>query len=298
LSISEQVGSTHLDKNFNITCTDDGRNIVKGLCDGSSDVSNYFQTQEKYADLLMSMNDVRKYVGSYDVNGHTSKISLYYPYKNGDDHCNTISGHGFMFNRNEFCIRSTSYDKNMVVAHEMGHILMSRLLFPPEDGACSLSDCEFGHDWTLNVDEKCAVSEGWADFVSAVTYFDDDAVYPFYRYTDDNLEGDTEAGNSSALACANNSSSPHKCEGNAARYFWDLYDSTTEGDDSNDVLDLALFQIKNIWHIFNDGTNDLQDCESDDDGRNAWDYYAYGMYYSIDSEDVLRQNCLEDQDTN
>ena len=298
VSVASQVGAANLQKNYNITCPNDYRNNNQGLCDSQADVNNYFSMQNHFSSILMSMQDVKNRIGSYQDYGYTTEITIYTPDRPGYSEC-LGSYNGYTYSSHEVCIDDASGRKNMIIAHELGHVLMIRLLFYPGTRSCSVSSCTGSYGWADPVNEKCVVSEGWADFISAATYFGDYADDPFFRDADKNLEGETTCGNTTLKACvSNDSGAPYERRGNAARYFWDLYDSTAEGDDGNDTHNLTLSQLKNIWYIFNNGTDDLQDCESDDDGRNAWDYYAYGMYYSIDSEDLIEQNCLEDQDTN
>lgn len=261
------------------------------------------------------MNDVDKYVGSYSLNGHTNTITVYYPNKPGDNDCDSHDGWSY---GDEDCVCVKDSKRSRVLAHELGHILFYRLLFGPddEDYDCGLGHCgsTVGYGWDqYAANEKCVTSEAWATFIAGVTYYDDDAGYPYYiDSTDENMEGDTIAGNTSAKACVQNKTTPinfktpHLCRGNAVRYFWDLYDSTTTGDDGNDDDNLTLLQMKNIWLEFDDGTYNHRDCEDktysedDDNGRNVYDYMYYETEISaiLDTSDEMTQNCLNDQDQN
>ncbi len=297
VSIADQVGSGDLTKNYNITCPYDSLNNVQGLCDSQAEVLNYYDAHNRLASILMSMRDVYTRIGSYQVNGNTTTVTVYHPDKPGGTQCG--SGHsGFTYNRTQVCIGDTHWDENMVLAHELGHVLMRRLLFAPSDTQCNLSECTGPYGWSTSVNEKCVISEGWADFISGATYFSDYAASPYYFNSTQNLEGDTTKGNSGSLACVSNNASPERCRGNAARFFWDMYDSTTEGDDGNDVHNLTISRIKDIWMLFMAGTSNLRECEEDDDGRNAIDFYSYALVSSINIMNEIEQNCLESQDPN
>jgi len=292
------VGSANLQKNYNITCPYDYYNTTPGLCDSQADVNNYFAIQNHFSSILMSMQDVKNRIGSYLVNDYTTEVTVYTPDRPGSSEC-LGDFNGYTYSSHEVCIDDESGGKNMVIAHELGHVLMIRLLFYPGTGTCPLSSCIGSYGWADSVNEKCVVSEGWADFISTAAHFGDYADDPFFRDSDKNLEGETSCGNRTLKACvSNDSGAPYERRGNAARYFWDLYDSTTEDDDGNDDLDLTLTQIKNIWLEFIDGTDNLRDCESDSDGRNALDYWSYGFVLSINTTSELEKNCLEGQDSN
>jgi len=301
VSTNSTINGAHIWKDINLTCSSSNNNF----CVDQNDVSDNYSQEEAFADILQSMNDVYKYLGDLSENGHTSSITVYYPNKPGETECTSGYG-GYSYPPNTACV--SSYKGNMLIAHEMGHILFYRLLFEPGDNDCTMGGCgSAAYGWTdYAANEKCVISEAWATFIAGVVYFDEDADVPYYSTSTHNFEGDTTAGNSGSRACVQNKTTPvniktpHLCRGNAARYFWDLYDSTTNGDDGNDNTNLTISQINGIWQSFINGTSNRRDCESDADGRNVYDYRHYETQIAsiLDTSDEMTQNCLDDQDQN
>ncbi len=197
--------------------------------------------------------------------------------------------------------------------------------------------------------EGCAASEGWADFFAAATYFTKSAADPYFRFCKGlpgcvatghpslnpkrglaRMEGWTWRHSTNALggmgSCvgvtpgvANVSTDSHRAhamEGNSARFFWDLYDTTTVGD-TNDNVSFSRGYLLRIWERFPDGwghnkryepTNSDGDWD-DPDGRNAVDYRQVECTRTQEGDMVrfspvghcqlsgaVTSNCLDDQD--
>ncbi len=86
--------------------------------------------------------------------------------------------------------------------------------------------------------------------------------------------------------------SPEVWEANAARFFWDLYDTTTIFDYDGTYTDNNLDSFHNLlieWDDFPAGTGDGDRAQSGLDGRNAWDFRKY--YPNSFSE--IYVNCLD-----
>jgi hypothetical protein len=141
--------------------------------------------------------------------------------------------------------------------------------------------------------EKCVTAEAFAHFASAATWWTQGATSPLYRgeRLEGNYPGDT------GDACVSIAATPHRRRGNAARYFWDLYDSTTVGtDDAAEDDEIRSYaDIANVWTSFPNGTGDRQKQESGAHGRNVKDFGAYTPWATEVERD---HNCLGAQETN
>ena len=117
------------------------------------------------------------------------------------------------------------------------------------------------------------------------------------------MKCDTTMGNGGlSMGCVNHNNSPERSRGNAARFFWDLYDSTANG--SNDLYNISnesVISIASLWDDFEIGEDNRENDEEFppnhddgcDDGRNWWDFCYYDgsdeyWYY-------LGDNCLDAQ---
>jgi len=202
---------------------------------------------------------------------------------------------------------------NYRVAHEVGHIVMNRAL---DIRGNSASSCVNGSAWEAVDFEKCATTEGFANFFAAAIFWERNSQDPFYQFTDREIEGLTAEGNDGDFkACISNDSAvvlgnpqsgrqvqtvgtAHRIEGNAARFFWDLYDTTNEsGESSVDDTSVSLKTLVDVWSDFDSGTSERQAEEGGrpgnrSNGRNAWDYVCQFP----DARSELLLNCLDEQD--
>ncbi len=289
--------------NWNLMCTEDilyssyGVPIVyvnstSGFCDSQTDVDTYFAFEEPRADILATIRKVDDNVGLDGYHGYNHLVTGYYPDKPGFD-CTT----GHAFGRDTFCMGTLGNARAAsATAHELGHLIHARSLaaygtgegynwFDPLTGSCSGS-------WTDVVTEKCAVREGFASFVGAATLWAASSPNPLWSNSYRILEGDDILGNGSvAKACIYETSSPHLRAGNVVRWFWDLYDSTTTGDDGNDNATWTPSFIISQWEEFAYGVGNRDAAESGNAGVNAWDY----KYRESGSLSELTQNCLNGQ---
>jgi hypothetical protein len=195
---------------------------------------------------------------------------------------------------NSICVKTPF--SNHRVGHEIGHVIHRRALDIPEKG---LSKCHDGHWWGQKDQyEKCATSEGWANFFGAAIHFETRAVEPFYIKRSRPLEGLIETENPEPLECASQSSNSEESEANVSRFFWDLYDTTTTDDrfaDGRYGADNATYDMSRLvgtWRVFERGTADRQTEEDDLDGRNVWDFRAH----LPNAHSELYLNCLCNQD--
>lgn len=175
------------------------------------------------------------------------------------------------------------------VVHEIGHNVHRRWLVH----GGSLADRDDGTDadcsgWDEDEDETCAVSEGWANFFSTASWYDEDAVDATYDTQDiedpDSLE-----------SCA----SEPRSEGHVSQFFWDLHDGVDHADE-DDPVNLPKATLLKVWSLFPDGADNHQNDEADDDdgvnnGRNAQDWYFwYESEYGDaggEVQSLMEQNC-------
>ncbi len=277
-------------KPFSATCWSN----TSGTCINLTDANDYVVPQG-FANILAAMVEVDRRTTNNQIerNGHDDPIIGYYDGRGDGSSCTT--GQGSSWGYNSFCVVDTAADDNHVVAHEIGHLVHRRQI----NYSGPLADCP-SYDWigsTTN-EEKCAVSEGWADFFAGAVYFPESATAPVFRMSSRELEGDTSQGNSSALRCADMSGNPEDEEANVARFFWDVFDSTTLGDDGNDNSDESFATMTLVWDNFADTYpalyNNRGTLETGENGRNLYDYKYWASFGSGLSGEMT-QNCVQTQ---
>lgn len=280
-------GSGTYQKDWNITCTRDDF----GVCDEWL-VNNYFPVERDIANIHQSAAAVDIAISDdsvFHLNGHSGTIHLYYP-DDGPGGCSGSSAE--VVSCQNLCIPSAKAGDAYVVAHEVGHVLQFRALNSCGSNFPSIPGCG-SHQWDSWENEKCATTEGWANFVAGATWWLDWKSSAYYLGPGYNLEGDVFGSDS----CVSESTNPHRREGNVARYFWDLFDSTTVDDSHNgytDNVSTSLDDLIRVWDDFPAGSGNRQAFESDDNGVNVHDYAYYDG--SFVGEKYL--NCLGSQDWN
>lgn len=191
-------------------------------------------------------------------------------------------------------IRETKADEGMVPTHELGHVIQMQQFgqdFLRDD--CSLGG---GTHW-LNIGEyeSCATTEGWADYVAAVSWYEPNNVSTVPIVWGFDVEEPIPVDST----CADNGG----IELQVAKAFWDLDDWNDEsgagsaaGKDDNDRF--RTLWMARSWGQFPDGTNDREDYETGRHGVNVKDYYFNneGRPASTTWGETLRgHNCLQFQ---
>lgn len=296
-------------KDFSITCWDDTKNSYDGHCDDQLDVDANFYPEEAYSNILRVLVDVGEEVTStaLTLNGHGNGFNAHWA-------CDITGSIGY----DKICIANgVQLNNHSATGHEVGHSVHSRAI-DHGGGLTGGTSCSNGHTWNSWEDEKCATAEGWAHFFAAALYWEQSAADPWWANSGLELEGDTLKGNQYPDKCASYHTNPitaHKREANVARFFWDLYDSTTEdesatgscggvctqgcggGFDNNSV---SLSDLIIDWDDFPDGTDNgdnrekNSDGSTDVDGRNARDFQSHKQWACSE----LYLNCLGPQDQN
>ena len=269
--------------NFNLSCpTDTDGNCAQGVA-----------TLRPYANLLATMAEVRDRTRSWwgigETNGGQDALQVYYP-----DHpieaCPSSGGR--TYDEDEICVANYN---GWVLPHEIGHALHLRLL----DGVTgTLANCGSSWSWNSQEGDQCATSEGWADFVANANNWYYWATAPNHvNDSQKEIEGYTANINSGSARCISISSDPESRPGNVTRFFWDLFDSTTIGDDGYDAgpgsgNNVSFYTISQNWASFPAGTGNRQASEAGPDGRNVNDF----VYYMSAASGERYQNCLSGQE--
>lgn len=280
---------------WNITCYDE----TDGLCNNQSQIDSDYPLTTGYVSILESVYDGAKY---FDDNYILNVNSIDYPdgqefifkYPHSATNCDNASDDSKSLGFQYLCSGSDNYDDNHIIAHELGHSMHKRAM--NYSSTLSGGSCATNYSWsTVNLGDKCAISEGFAWFVTGAVYWEENSSGPWVRSNLFLLEGNTTQGNGGvSKKCVNYLNDPHLTIGNGARFFWDLFDSTEVGTDENSLTDdsnLSFYNITNEWDSFPSGTQNRQNNESGLDGRNSYDYHNYNN--SVLSE--LEHNCLDDQ---
>jgi hypothetical protein len=270
--------------NMNATCIDEARNTVVGLCDNTADVASYFQLSEGYANLAASMDATEARV---DPPNH---MIGYWPDTPANNCTSPVFSAGVALGTS-FCV--TDAANNHTISHEMGHNLHVATLGIPYTALLTGGGCTSNQVWLGSDPEKCVTAEGYAHFVSGAVWWNQNATGPMYR--GELFEGDTQSANGMVdQTCVSKATTPWTRKGNAARFFWDLYDSTSVGtnDGANDDETQTFAHIHAVWGNFPAGTANGQASETGANGRNIQDYLAHDADY----EEVERDyNCLGSQ---
>ena len=186
------------------------------------------------------------------------------------------------------------------LTHEMGHVLQMQL-FNHDDltSDCGTNSAHSISSTTLE-HESCATTEGWADYVAAVSWWDPNNLDSDPYVSGESIENPT-GGPVNFMPCADEGHT----ELAVARSFWDLDDvhedvRTLVGYTTEDEIALTTTSISAVWAQFPNGNNNREDKESDADGVNRWDWqYHAESYYPSSLEPYLELNmyhtCVDGQ---
>lgn len=187
------------------------------------------------------------------------------------------------------------------VAHEVGHSIQQQ-----EFNRDSLrDDCSrdsdgdgspnSGHNMSSIEHESCATTEGWANYVGAVSWYEpnNSATVPFGWNT--NLEDGTPA----FTNCTSNAHNTRQ----VAKAFWDLDDWNDEAavspasqpDGPSAYSSIAIAQG---WRQFSNGTGNREEFESGRDGVNMRDYWSNNSSRFDEGDEqstLIQHNCLQAQ---
>lgn len=183
------------------------------------------------------------------------------------------------------------------VAHEVGHAVQMQE-FNQDWLRDDCSRGSSGHSLTSLEHESCATTEGFADYVGVVSWYEPNnaATVPF------GWGRNFETATPFFATCSDNAHN----ELQVAKAFWDLDDwnqsdgaGAAAGDD--DDLAYGTEAIARGWRQFPDGSGNREDGETGQDGVNMRDYYwnNTGRFTASQFfETFIRHNCLQAQDNN
>ena len=217
-----------------------------------------------------------------------TKIKMHYP---GRSDC----PYSCAVNRDEIHITANRGNHGFNVAHEVGHLVQMQEF----NQDWLRNDCSrngSGHSLTSIEYESCATSEGWADFVGVVSWYNpnNSGTVPF------GWGRNFETATPQSGTCSTNGG----IELQVAKAFWDLDDFNNEDGSGvasswDDDLSYSTTSIGTGWRRFENGSGNREDGESGRDGVNMKDYYYNNDHRFTDSrfyETFLRHNCLQYQD--
>jgi len=220
-----------------------------------------------------------------------TSVELHYPGKAGCDPSCFVS-------RSEIHVAEAFGDDAFYPAHEFGHAVQMQ-----EFNQDYLRDvCGDSHTLTSSETDSCSTTEGWADYVAVVSWYE-----PNNKNSKPEAFGfKFEAAAPYAPVCEDNGG----IELQVAKAFWDLDDAKTEeghapaAESQYDWSNYATRDIAKGWRNFPDGTDTYtNDYYESDDGVNVYAYY-YNNWYNPPFTDngpdffetLLNHNCLEWQD--
>ena len=176
------------------------------------------------------------------------------------------------------------------VVHEIGHNVHRRWMAYEGPLARDANDKALDCDgWDEDEDPKCATSEGWANFFSSASWFNENMNAPTYVGLDIEDASTLQSCEDAPLS-----------EGHTAQFFWDLWDAGPGGND-DDAVNMHLTKLRKVWSAFGSGTGNRDNNETGDDGRNAQDFlYWYNTQYgsSPEVDAVVAANCIGQHPSN
>lgn len=215
-----------------------------------------------------------------------TNVKMHYP---GKDSCSTSCA----VNRDEIHITESRGTNGFNVAHEVGHLVQMQEF----NQDFLRDDCSWngnGHNLSSIEHESCATTEGWANFVGVVSWYEPNnaATVPF------GWGRNFETATLEFSSCSDNAHNTLQ----VAKSFWDLDDFNDElgvgaatGDD--DIMRYNTQYIGRGWRQFGNGTGNRQDNESGADGVNMKDYFNNNINRFNQNlfETLIDHNCLSAQ---
>ena len=233
---------------------------------------------------IQALDSVQHALETYGAVMDTS-VELHYPGKSDCEPSCFVSRH-------EIHVAEGLGDDGFYAPHELGHAVQMQE-FDQDD----LRDvCGASHTLTSSETDSCSTTEGWADYVAVVSWYE-----PNNKNSKPQAFGyKFEAAAPRAPACEDN----RGIELQVAKGFWDLDDANNEAEQApataRDESNYATRDIAKGWRNFPDGTDMyLEDYYDNDDGVNMYAYY-YNNWYNEPFTDagssflatLVNHNCL------
>lgn len=214
-----------------------------------------------------------------------SNVKLHYP---GKASCPTSCA----TDRDVIHITESRGNNGFNVAHEIGHLVQMQE-FNQDNLRDDCSRNGSGHSLSSIEHESCATTEGWANFVGVVAWYEPNntGTVPF------GWGRNFETATPQFATCSDNAHNTLQ----VAKAFWDLDDWNDENAVSpatgDDEMRYSTTYIAQGWRQFANGTGNRDDYESGQDGVNVKDYYYNNSsrFNSFFWETVIQHNCLSSQ---
>jgi hypothetical protein len=241
-------------------------------------------------------------------------INMYYPATD----CSPAAAACFIrSNIMRISVADVSPMDGTAAAHELGHYMVAQAA--REAGSTRIGgtpDCSNGGNGYTKTSiewQSCAVSEGWAEYVFAASFWSPSNMGSWPVVGDSSVglfEFEQATPSTATLSPVQPLTNNAWMIGQAARAFWDLDDSANEAGISNcgstndnDVSNLASTSLMFIWQQFQSGTANRKIDEWDvanggnQNGTNLWDVIA-NMPASDQAgatQTMMYHNCTETQ---
>lgn len=245
------------------------------------------------AQALMALDSAERILPVYYTQLDPGIIDLQYP--SAIDYCNPDPAPeyppvGITYTRTKVHLCSNAAHRGTLPTHELGHLLQGTQ-FGVDPSAVAGDYTRNGDGWKANVEEydSAATSEGWADYVAAVAWWN-----PENGLSDPIVWGwDVEkAAPEKTGSCDPNNDIPIQ----VARTFWDLDDTYNESYVApatySDNVDLSTLTISAAWGNFPSGSGNRHYGETGQDRLNIWDYYVNA---GLSSTAFIYHNCIQSQ---
>jgi hypothetical protein len=214
-------------------------------------------------------------------------IAMHYPGKADCDTSCTVS-------RTEVHITESRGNNGFNVAHELGHVVQMQE-FNQDNLRDDCSRNGDGHSLSSIEHESCATTEGWANFVGVVSWYEPNNTATQPMGWGRNFE-------TAALrhaSCSDNAHSTYQ----VAKAFWDFDDWNNEAGAGaasafDDRVSYGTIAMAQGWRQFPNGTGNREDYESGQDGVNMRDYWANNSDRFVATgafETLIQHNCLSAQ---
>jgi hypothetical protein len=249
--------------------------------DPASDVGQMIQALDSAQRPLVAFAGAINYPGT-NIKLHLSPTND--PCSGGITACATTNQDIYVF--------STRTRQGTTPPHEVGHLLQKKEFNNTND---LVDDCSSGgstHAMDSIEFDSCATQEGWADYVSIVSWWD-----PNDADSRPSKQGfDAEEANPEGSSCVQASG----MEGQVMRGFWDLDDNNNEGAQGeasgDDDASSSTTNLLDHWGEFDAGEGDRQFHEDDFNGVNVFDYEYNAGLNATQSEAFIDHNCLQWQE--
>jgi hypothetical protein len=250
------------------------RSTYEPNAQGTVFADKYFGTATNvWNQRAMQMASLQKFLRTFQGVGMAADLNVLWD----GDHCDDEDGNPWSCTINATWIQlgSQHYQRWDAAAHEAGHAYQMQLLLQPF--ALPGEACPSVHSLTVASNADCATREGWAEFVSVITWFgmssEKDKATPYLNWVA------MEGSDSVSTSCTTNANT----EAQVARAFWDLFDSNADGDDTASIA-YSRWDLTSVWKAFPPGADNAESGE--EVNSNMRDYHHNALSNSALHSDI------------